>query len=396
MGLRRLFRDLQGSPNRHAKAIARPVPLLPEGHDPPGDRLHRDGPEPGRSASAGGKTLSGRRRAGRSAAGRQWAGSQDAGPATAIGNRQATAASRPSRSPWTNCPSCCGQPRESGNRLPRAVLRTVPSAGNRHALETYLAVLRVCGLAPGMYRYLPLEHQLLHLFPEEQMARELTEATLGQSLRRPGGGGLHLDHHPLPHGMALRPAAHKVIALDAGHVCQNLYLACEAIGAGTCAVAAYHQQSSWTAWCGSTARRSSSFTWRRWARSPDEPTLYDNHFAFPGPPHDTNRDSISGRRRAGRHPSRRRIPCRPQRQRRQPGHAGGPVPHHPARRRPGAAGRCHHRPCRRLPRAHQPAARRQIRRQAHRLSGRARREGRDQGLGSRQELGARSRTMSGK
>jgi nitroreductase len=37
-------------------------------------------------------------------------------------------------------------------------------------------------------------------------------------------------------------AAHKVIAVDAGHVCQNLYLACEAIGAGTCAVGAYHQQ----------------------------------------------------------------------------------------------------------------------------------------------------------
>ena len=37
-------------------------------------------------------------------------------------------------------------------------------------------------------------------------------------------------------------AAHKVIAIDAGHVCQNLYLACEAIGAGTCAIAAYHQE----------------------------------------------------------------------------------------------------------------------------------------------------------
>jgi nitroreductase len=34
---------------------------------------------------------------------------------------------------------------------------------------------------------------------------------------------------------------YKVIALDAGHVCQNLYLACEAIGAGTCAIAAYNQ-----------------------------------------------------------------------------------------------------------------------------------------------------------
>jgi nitroreductase len=33
----------------------------------------------------------------------------------------------------------------------------------------------------------------------------------------------------------------KVIALDAGHVCQNLYLACEAIQAGTCAIGAYAQ-----------------------------------------------------------------------------------------------------------------------------------------------------------
>lgn len=37
-------------------------------------------------------------------------------------------------------------------------------------------------------------------------------------------------------------AAHKVIALDAGHVCQNLYLACESLGLGTCAIAAYDQE----------------------------------------------------------------------------------------------------------------------------------------------------------
>jgi SagB-type dehydrogenase family enzyme len=36
-------------------------------------------------------------------------------------------------------------------------------------------------------------------------------------------------------------ASYKVIALDAGHVCQNLYLACEAVGCGTCAIAAYNQ-----------------------------------------------------------------------------------------------------------------------------------------------------------
>jgi len=38
-------------------------------------------------------------------------------------------------------------------------------------------------------------------------------------------------------------AAHKVIAIDVGHVCQNLYLACTALNAGTCAIAAYDQES---------------------------------------------------------------------------------------------------------------------------------------------------------
>ena len=54
-----------------------------------------------------------------------------------------------------------------------AVLRTVPSAGNRHALETYLAVQRVNGVEPGLYRYLPLDHQLLNLFDEEQMPQKV-------------------------------------------------------------------------------------------------------------------------------------------------------------------------------------------------------------------------------
>ena len=35
--------------------------------------------------------------------------------------------------------------------------------------------------------------------------------------------------------------APKIIAQDSGHVCQNLYLACEAIEAGTCAIGAYDQ-----------------------------------------------------------------------------------------------------------------------------------------------------------
>ena len=124
---------------------------------------------------------------------------------------------------------------------PGAVLRTVPSAGNRHSLETYLAVLRVPGLEPGLYRYLPLEHQLLELYQEPKLPGKLIEATLGQVFL--ARAAVVFIWTTIPNRMEWRYglAAHKVIALDAGHVCQNLYLACEAIGAGTCAVAAYHQ-----------------------------------------------------------------------------------------------------------------------------------------------------------
>jgi len=74
------------------------------------------------------------------------------------------------------------------------------------------------------------------------MPRKLTEATLGQAFV--GRAAVVFIWTTIPYRMEWRygMAAHKVIAMDAGHVCQNLYLACEAIGAGTCAIAAYHRE----------------------------------------------------------------------------------------------------------------------------------------------------------
>lgn len=123
---------------------------------------------------------------------------------------------------------------------PGHVLRTVPSAGNRHAFETYVAALRVTGLAPAFYRYLPLEHQLLFEFEEHQPEQKLVRACLDQHFV--GTAAAVFVWTCIPYRMEWRygPVAHKSLALDAGHVCQNLYLACEAIGAGTCAIGAYH------------------------------------------------------------------------------------------------------------------------------------------------------------
>src|SRR5512145_487862 len=47
------------------------------------------------------------------------------------------------------------------NSPPNITRRTVPSAGSRHAFETYLLINRVDGLEPGLYRYLALSHQLI-------------------------------------------------------------------------------------------------------------------------------------------------------------------------------------------------------------------------------------------
>jgi SagB-type dehydrogenase family enzyme len=120
-------------------------------------------------------------------------------------------------------------------------LRTVPSAGCRHAFETYLAAFRVAGLPKGLYRYLPLTHQLLWLAEKDGLEILMAEAASRQSFA--GESAVTLVWTASPYRMEWRYglASAKVIALDAGHVCQNLYLACAAIGAGTCAVAAYHQ-----------------------------------------------------------------------------------------------------------------------------------------------------------
>ncbi|MDQ1331377.1 MAG: SagB/ThcOx family dehydrogenase [Thermodesulfobacteriota bacterium] len=120
--------------------------------------------------------------------------------------------------------------------------RTVPSAGCRHALETYLLVLNVEGLKQCVYRYLPLEHKLLFEFAGDDLEAEIVKAVYGQTY--PGKAAVTFIWTAIPYRMEWRYdlAAHKVIALDAGHVCQNLYLACEAIGAGTCAIGAYDQE----------------------------------------------------------------------------------------------------------------------------------------------------------
>ncbi len=125
---------------------------------------------------------------------------------------------------------------------PETALRNVPSAGCRHSFETYLVVNRVETLSTGLYRYLPFDGQLAQLRLDDQIGRKAAMACFGQSFI--AASAVTFFWTALPARMEWRYdlAAHKVIAIDAGHVCQNLYLACQATGAGTCAIAAYDQE----------------------------------------------------------------------------------------------------------------------------------------------------------
>jgi SagB-type dehydrogenase family enzyme len=120
-------------------------------------------------------------------------------------------------------------------------LRTVPSGGSLHPFETYLIINRVTGIEPGLYRYLPLEHKLLFIRSEPDMTQKVAAACCGQDFI--GEGAVIFIWTTIPYRGEWRytVVAHKSIATDAGHMCQNLYLAAEAIGAGTCGIGAYFQ-----------------------------------------------------------------------------------------------------------------------------------------------------------
>lgn len=131
-----------------------------------------------------------------------------------------------------------------GEADPVRMFRTVPSAGCRHPFETYLALFRVEGFEKGMYRYLPVEHALLFLGCPPGLEEKASRAALNQPFA--GKSAVTFFWTALPERTEWRysEASVKVIALDAGHVCQNLYLACEVIGAGACAIAAYSQENA--------------------------------------------------------------------------------------------------------------------------------------------------------
>jgi len=127
-----------------------------------------------------------------------------------------------------------------------AVKKASPAGGGLHAIEAYLLVRRVEGLAPGLYHYLPLRHAL-------EGMREMPEAEAAGLARRFLAGQAWFDDVPVLVVMTARfdrlfwkyrrhAKAWRVLHLDAGHLSQTMYLSAADLGLGAFVTAAVNDR----------------------------------------------------------------------------------------------------------------------------------------------------------
>ena len=118
-------------------------------------------------------------------------------------------------------------------------MRTVPSAGARHAFDTFLLVNNVAGLPSGLYRYVALGHKLSQLDTSEKLADVFVKGCRGQTLVKSCAVAFFWVADVYRMTWRFSQRGFRYLFLDAGHVCQNLYLGAEAVGGGACAIGAY-------------------------------------------------------------------------------------------------------------------------------------------------------------
>ncbi len=118
-------------------------------------------------------------------------------------------------------------------------LRTAPSAGALYPIETYVVAERVDEVEPGLLHFDVRGFQLERL-ESGHMARKVATAALGQGFIS-NASAVFIWSAVLRRTMSkYGNRGLRYIYMDAGHICQNLLLAADALGLGACPVAAFY------------------------------------------------------------------------------------------------------------------------------------------------------------
>lgn len=127
--------------------------------------------------------------------------------------------------------------RNSGNGTH---FRTVPSAGALHPFETRIVANRVSGLNPGIYRYLPLDHALV-----KEECHSGNHESVAKACRNPAlisNSAVSFIWTAVPERMIWKFGSRgwRYLFMEAGHICQNLYIAGTGLSLGVCAIGSYN------------------------------------------------------------------------------------------------------------------------------------------------------------
>jgi SagB-type dehydrogenase family enzyme len=127
----------------------------------------------------------------------------------------------------------------------RNYLRPIAVGGSVNAFETYLAINNVSGVDNGIWRYLPLTHQIGFIKSVENLADKINETfsnpSQNQSYTSKAGVIFFWACVPYRGEWLAGESSHKGLLLDLGHISHQLYLATEVLGCGCCAISGYYQ-----------------------------------------------------------------------------------------------------------------------------------------------------------
>lgn len=118
--------------------------------------------------------------------------------------------------------------------------RTIPSAGATNPLEVYIVVGRnaVGHLKEGLYHYIIEEHSL-ELIKEGDRRRELKESCLGQNFISQAPVSLVIAADFTRTTQRYLERGQRYVYMEAGHACQNVYLAAASLGLDTVEVGSF-------------------------------------------------------------------------------------------------------------------------------------------------------------
>jgi SagB-type dehydrogenase family enzyme len=115
-------------------------------------------------------------------------------------------------------------------RLGRLALKTSPSGGARHPIETYVLARRVAGLPPGLYHYAADKHCLERL-KSGASSRQLVHYLAGQKWYGNAAALVLMTAvFRRPQWKYQSPRAYRAVLIDAGHLCQTFCLVATWLG----------------------------------------------------------------------------------------------------------------------------------------------------------------------